>query len=86
MQTDRAEAIERVLSLLWIVLFAGHWVGLTLLNWFGFVTLAQIAVLNESLFSRLYLVLLALTLLVLALRWMRERGSKGDQSDRRSAL
>ncbi len=86
MKPERVEAFERVLRLLWIMLFGGHWVGLTLLNWFGFVTLAQIAVWNDLLFVRLYLILLVLTLLTLVLRGMQERGSKGDQSDRRSAL
>jgi hypothetical protein len=80
------ETVSRILILCWVLLFGGHWVGLTLLNWFGFVSLPQIADWNDTLFSRLYLVLLAATLLVLILRTMREKGSKDDQPDRRSAV
>lgn len=86
MKPERSEGFERVLMLLWLLFFGGHWVGLTLLNWFGFVTLAQIAIWNDLLFVRCYLILFVLTLLALVLRWMRERGSKDDQSDRRSTL
>ena len=80
------ETVSRILTLCWVLLFGGHWVGLTLLNWFGFVSLPQIADWNDNLFSRLYLVLLAATILVLILRGIREKGSKDDQPDRRSAV
>ncbi len=62
---------EQTLALLWILLFAGHWAGLTLLNEVGFLRREQIADWNEAYFSKIYLFLLTLTLLHLALRAMR---------------
>lgn len=56
------------MALLWILLFAGRWAGLTLLNWSGFARREQIAEWDETLFSKIYLLLLTLTLLHLATR------------------
>lgn len=72
---------ERALAPLWLLLFAGHWVGLTLLNEFGFLRREQIADWNDALFSKLYLLLLIFTLLHLALRALRRENLPPKEDD-----
>ncbi len=84
-QSASPENREQILPLLWLLLFAGHWVGLTLLNGFGFLRREQIAEWNETYFSKIYLLLLTFTLLQLALRATRRTPIEGDEPSNRPA-
>lgn len=66
------ELREQVLALFWILLFTSHWIGLTLVNWLGLARREQIIEWNEIYFSKIYLLLLTLTLLHTALRIVRQ--------------
>ena len=65
-----------LMALLWILLFGGRWIGVPLLQAAGLVNAEQIALLDELVLGRVYLLLLAVTLIVLALRAVR-RASPG---------
>ena len=60
--------VIQTLSLLWIALFGGHWIVVSLLQWNSMVSPEQVAAFDADILSRVYLILLALTILVVALR------------------
>ena len=66
-------AVIETLSLLWIALFGGRWICVSLLQWNGILAPEQVAALDANVLSRAYVVLLALTALVLMLRVLHSR-------------
>ena len=73
--------VRQIIAWLWIALFGGRWIVISLLQWNGILTPEQTAALDENVLSRLYVVLLALTLLILALRLLRSRSIENAASD-----
>lgn len=67
-----APALEG-LAALWILLFAGRWIGVTFLLAARVLVPEQVAILDDSVFKIVYLLLLVTTLIVVALRALRER-------------
>ena len=63
--------VIQTLTLLWIALFGGRWIAVSLLQWNGILLPEQVAAFDSGILSRLYLILLALTILIVALRFAR---------------
>jgi hypothetical protein len=75
---------NQILGLLWVLLFGGRWIVVPMLWWNGFMTPEQIAVLDENVLLRVYLVLFTVTILVVALRLVR-RERVAPSSERASS-
>ena len=63
--------VNRILALLWILLLGGRWIVVTWLLAAGVLTREQVAGWDEGVLLRCYLILLAITLVVVALRSVR---------------
>ena len=63
----------QLLAALWILLFAGRWIGITFLLAARVLVPEQVAILDDSVLKMAYLLLLVVTLIVLILRALRER-------------
>ena len=61
----------QTLALLWIALFGGRWIVVSLLQWNGLLAPERVGLLDTAILSRCYLILLAITILILALRGAR---------------
>ena len=72
--------VIQTLTLLWIVLFGGRWIAVSLLQWNGFLSPEQVAAFDSGVLSRLYLILLALTILIVALRVTRRYSAPSSGS------
>lgn len=73
------------MAALWLLLFGGRWIGGNLLLATGALTPAQLAVWDETLLLRIYLVLFAITVLVLALRFVRRGQATASHSTQPAA-
>ena len=72
--------VIQTLTLLWIALFGGRWIVVSLLQWNGFLSPEQTAAFDAEILSRVYLILLALTILIVALRWARRYSASSADS------
>ena len=61
----------QTLTLLWMGLFGGRWIGVTLLQWTGCLSPDDVTRFDSGILTRCYLVLLVLTILVVVLRGAR---------------
>ena len=73
--------VNQLLGLAWIALFAGRWIVVQLLLAGNVLAPSMVADLDDRVLMRIYLVLLAVTVLVSVLRAMRN-GRSGSASDR----
>jgi hypothetical protein len=62
---------NQILILLWLLLFGGRWLFAPVLQLSGTLDAAQLAALDEGVLLKLYLILLAITFVVIALRAVR---------------
>lgn len=72
--------VSRALGISWIALFAGRWIVVQLLLAYGVFSASIVADLDDRVLQRVYLVLLAFTIMVVALRAV--RASRLGASDR----
>ncbi len=81
--------VIQTLSLLWIALFGGRWVVVSLLQWNGLIAPDAVAAFDSGPFAPLYfsgllvptyLVLLACTILIVALRVARRYSAPSSES------
>ncbi|HZT43537.1 MAG TPA: hypothetical protein VFA07_15340 [Chthonomonadaceae bacterium] len=63
--------VNRILALLWILLFGGRWIIVTWLLAAGVLKREQVAAWDDGILLRCYLILLVITLVVAALRAVR---------------
>ena len=70
--------VGRLLGLSWIVLFAGRWTVLQLLLAAGVISPSALADLDDRVLVRCYLVLLAITITVVALRAVRSAQARRE--------
>ena len=63
--------VDQLLGLAWILLFAGRWIAVQFLLAARILSSTAAADLDDRVLTRLYLVLLAVTVIVVALRAMR---------------
>jgi len=61
-----------VLATLWILLFGGRWLLVPLLQWAGVLSRDLVIMLDDGPLQKFYLILLSITLVVLALRAVRD--------------
>ena len=73
--------VNQLLGLAWIALFAGRWIVVQFLLAWQVLTPNMVADLDDRILTRIYLVLLAVTVLVSVLRAMRN-GKSASASDR----
>ena len=73
--------VNQLLGLAWIALFAGRWIVVQLLLAGNVLAPSMVADLDDRVLMRIYLILLAVTVLVSVLRAMRNDTS-GSASDR----
>ena len=66
---------NQTLILLWLLLFGGRWLLPPILQMAGVLSAQQLAALDEFILLKLYLVLLAVTCIVVALRAVRDAQS-----------
>src|SRR5690348_11953670 len=71
---------DMILAALWLLLFGGRWLLMPVLQVAGMVTPQQVTALDNGLLLELYLVLLAITCVMVALRAVRrtQHGSAED--------
>lgn len=72
---------EKLFGLAWILLFAGRWIAVPFLLAARLVTPTFVADLDDRVLMRLYLVLLAATVLVAVLRAMRGAKQNGTPAE-----
>ena len=77
--------VIQTLTILWIVLFGGRWIGVSLLQWNGIISPEQVAAFDGGLLTRLYLILLAFTILIVALRFARRFSAPSSDSGNQKA-
>ena len=77
--------VIQTLTILWIVLFGGRWIGVSLLQWNGIISPEQVAAFDGGLLTRLYLILLAFTILIVALRFARRFSAPSSDSRNQKA-
>ena len=75
----------QTLSLSWIALFGGRWIVVSLLQWNGILTPEQVAAFDGGILSRVYLILLALTILIVALRMARRYSAPSSSASQQEA-
>lgn len=83
--------LNQILGAAWIALFSGRWICIPLLLAFRLIPSSLVADLDDSVLFRLYLILVAITILVVALRLLRRATERStmdasQQSNRTGTL
>lgn len=69
-------SVNVLMATLWILLFGGRWLGVPLLQIAGLLTPQTVAFMDDGPLQKIYLIMLSITLLVLALRTVRQAQSQ----------
>lgn len=80
------EPLMQGLIAAWLLLFGGRWLLAPVLQWNLLLSPTDLHAWDENILLKLYLVLLAITLIVVALRWVRGVQARSAQASARSAI